>query len=138
MKNLKIFLTIVLVATLLIVVSTVSYATEGPSFNFIRDEGNNNTTNTTNNTVNNTVFNNITNSNNTNTTNNTTNNTVNNTTNNATNNSTYNNNTNNSSYNNTDLPKAGAGDNVAIFVIIAVFGVSALYAYKKIREYNVR
>lgn len=47
-----------------------------------------------------------------------------------------------SSYNNTNknnttnLPKTGANDYIVI-ALIAVVGVSAIYAYKKVREYNV-
>ena len=47
------------------------------------------------------------------------------------------NNTNASVYNNTNLPKAGSSDGIVTIVVIAIFGVVALYAYKKIREYNI-
>lgn len=73
-----------------------------------------NTTNTTN-TVN-TV----------NTTNNTTTNNVVNTT------KTYNNTTN------TTLPKTGENDIYIIVALVAVCGISAIYAYKKIRDYNIK
>ena len=46
-------------------------------------------------------------------------------------------NTNTSVYNNTNLPKAGSSDGIVTIVVIAIFGVVALYAYKKIREYNI-
>ena len=47
--------------------------------------------------------------------------------------------TNNTSvYNNTNLPKAGSADSIAVIAIIAVFGISALYAYKKIKDYNLK
>lgn len=65
------------------------------------------------------------------------NNVVNNTANNTANsiNNTAKNNT--SVYNNTStLPKTG-DDNFTVFFIIAICGISAIYAYKKIRDYNV-
>lgn len=47
--------------------------------------------------------------------------------------------TNNTSvYNNSNLPKAGSTDSFTVIAIIAVFGVSALYAYKKIKDYNIK
>lgn len=75
-------------------------------------------------------------------TNNTTNNTSNNTTNtgnNSSTNNTANNNTNknNSSiYNNTNLPKTGIEDSIPVAMLVVVFGISAIYAYKKIKEYR--
>ena len=46
-------------------------------------------------------------------------------------------NTNNSSiYNNTALPKTGIGDVVPVAALIVVFGISAVYAYRKINEYK--
>ena len=77
-----------------------------------------------NNTVNNTVTNSTSN-------NTTRNNTVNNTTNNSvltTNNT--------SSYNNTSLPKTGIEDHIPATILLVVFGVSAVYAYKKIQDYR--
>ena len=62
--------------------------------------------------------------NNTNTANNTTNSTANNT----------------SVYNNTNTPdslsKAGLEDSIPTMVLIVVFGISSVYAYKKIRDYK--
>ena len=78
------------------------------------------TNNSTNNTTSNTALNNTTR-----------NNTVNNTTNNAvltTNNT--------SSYNNTSLPKTGIEDHIPATILLVVFGVSAVYAYKKIQDYR--
>lgn len=46
-------------------------------------------------------------------------------------------NTNNSSiYNNTNLPKTGIGDSLPIAALVVVFGISAVYAYKKIKDYR--
>lgn len=50
-----------------------------------------------------------------------------------------NSNTNNSSvYNNTNnnLPKTGIEDSIPVAALVVVFGVSAVYAYKKIKEYK--
>lgn len=46
------------------------------------------------------------------------------------------NNTNSSLYNNTNLPKTGIEDSIPMVVLIVVFGISALYAYNKIKEYK--
>lgn len=61
--------------------------------------------------------------------NNTTNNTNNNTNNNA-----NNNNTNNSNTNKTTIPNTGV--DYSTLVIVAVCGISAIYAYKKINDYK--
>ena len=54
-----------------------------------------------------------------------------------TNNSNKSNNTNNSSiYNNTNLPKTGIEDSIPVAMLVVVFGISAVYAYKKIRDYK--
>lgn len=58
---------------------------------------------------------------------------------NSTSNNTSSNNTNNSSvYNNTNnnLPKTGIEDSIPVAALVVVFGVSAVYAYKKIKEYK--
>ena len=58
---------------------------------------------------------------------------------NKTNNTNKSNNTNNSSvYNNTNnnLPKTGIEDSIPVAALVVVFGVSAVYAYKKIKEYK--
>ena len=79
--------------------------------------GNNTTNDTTNNVVNNTTTNNIV-----------ANNTVNNTTVLTTNNT--------SNYNNTALPKTGAEDSLPVMLVVAVLGISAVYAYKKMQDYK--
>lgn len=47
-------------------------------------------------------------------------------------------NTNNTSiYNNTNnLPKTGIEDSIPVALLAVVFGISAVYAYRKIKEYN--
>lgn len=43
---------------------------------------------------------------------------------------------NTSNYNNTSLPKTGIEDSVPVFVLAVIFGISAIYAYKKIQDYK--
>lgn len=81
---------------------------------------------------------NDTNTNNTNTNTNTNINTnTNNTNTNNTNTNKTNTNTNNSSiYNNTSLPSTGIEDSIPVAMLVVVFCISAVYAYKKIRDYR--
>ncbi len=46
------------------------------------------------------------------------------------------NNTNSSVYNNTNLPKTGIEDSIPVAMLVVVFGISAVYAYKKIKDYR--
>ena len=46
-------------------------------------------------------------------------------------------NTNNSSvYTNTNLPKTGITDSIPVAMLVVVFGISSVYAYKKVKEYR--
>lgn len=63
------------------------------------------------------------------------NNTISNTTNTATNNTVLTTN-NTSNYNNTSLPKTGIEDHIPATILLVIFGVSAVYAYKKIQDYR--
>lgn len=118
---------IISIVALILVLTTNVFATEGvQGLNALLGDANN-----TNNTIpedNNTVGNN--------TANNTINNTANNTANNVSNNATTNNNVakNNTNRNNTTIPDAGLDQSIVF--IIAIFGISAVYAYKKIRDYK--
>ncbi len=77
-----------------------------------------------------TISNSNTDNSNTNTNNTNTNNT-------NTNNTNRTNNTNNSSvYNNTNLPSTGIEDSIPVAMLVVIFGISAVYAYKKIKEYR--
>jgi len=129
-----------LIAIILMVVlfgSVCSFATEPSSSSPITITATTQNT-TSNNTTNNAVANNTTNTaNNTAnvstisaTTNNTANNAVNNTANNV---STYNN--TNSTTNTSSLPYTGT-NSTAILLVVA-FALSAVYAYKKVSDYNV-
>lgn len=118
MKEKKIVLVVLAIIMLIIIGANTVLATNTP----IVIQPSNNTSNVVNNSA----------------TNNTANNTVNNTTNNSTNNI-VGNVSNSSKYNNTNttnLPKTGAND-YALIAVIAICIVSAIYAYKKIRDYNV-
>ncbi len=53
-----------------------------------------------------------------------------------TNNSNRNTNRNSSIYNSTNLPKTGIGDSLPIAALVVIFGISAIYAYKKIKDYR--
>lgn len=123
MTNFKKVLIVLLMAVLMISVSNIVLATEDDeNITFIEDEDPNSVTNGKNNTN---TTNNTNNTNNTNTTNKT--------------NNTNKTNTNSSSkYNNTNLPKAGSSDGITVMVVVAVFGILAIYAYKKIRDYNIK
>lgn len=45
--------------------------------------------------------------------------------------------TNVSTYTNTNLPQTGDASDYAVFLLIAVSIVIAIYAYKKVRDYNI-
>ena len=114
MKNLmKVFLIIVLGLTVALATTQVFAADEFEAqFEGVVDLSEN-TTETKNDVENENVNNNVTN----------TNSNVNNTTTNS---------NKNSSYNNTNLPKTGVEDAIPVAALIVVFGISAVYAYKKI------
>lgn len=120
MKKLKLSSIFLMMAILLIVGAGTSLAT----IILPNDITNNNTTNETPNNTTNTITNEIPN----NTTANNTINTVNNTVNNVVNNPT----------NNTTFPNTGVADSTIIFVLIATCTISAMYAYKKVKDYNIR
>ena len=40
------------------------------------------------------------------------------------------------SYNNTSLPKTGLQESLPTVLLVVVFGISAVYAYKKIKDYR--
>lgn len=108
----KIFLVMV-ISVILIGVSTKVFAAN--------DNGYTDLTNTLNG-----ISNTNSSTNNTNTTSNTTSNTN--------NNKSTNNNT--SIYNNTNLPKTGVETSIPVAMIVVVLIISAMYAYKKIKDYN--
>ena len=39
-------------------------------------------------------------------------------------------------YNNTNLPKTGIESSLPVAALVVVFGISAVYAYKKIKDYR--
>ena len=112
-SNLIKVVSILLISVMVMLFTTTVNAADNTGFNDLTSTLTN--TNSANNT------------NNTNATNNTSNNITNNTTNN-----TY----NSSIYNNTNLPKTGISDSIPVAMLVVVFGISAVYAYKKISEYK--
>lgn len=110
--NSKMILIVMMALVFISLVSTFVYASDTNGLNLITDP---NATTTTNNITTNT-----------------------NTSTNTTNNITTNTSTNTSSYNNTTtkLPQTGIED-YSLGLIIVVCAVSAIYAYKKIRDYNI-
>lgn len=115
----KIILVLVLSTMLILgISSTFVYAADDDGFGDLTSTLNNTNTNNSNNT----------NTNNTNTNTNNTN--VSNTnSNNSATSSVYNN-------TNTNLPKTGISDSIPVAMLVVIFGISAIYAYKKISEYK--
>ena len=125
--NLIKVISILLISVMVMLFATTVNAADDNSYNDLTSTltGNNsNSSNNSSNTANTNSSNNTanTNSNNTNNTNNSAN---------------MSNNTNNSSvYNNTSLPKTGAADSIPVAMLVVVFGISAVYAFKKVRDYK--
>ena len=131
MKNSKFVKTLFILGMLLFIIFMATHvlAADG-NYTDITDLTSNNTT-SNNTTTNNTTTNNT--KKNT-TTNNTTNNTARNNTLNT--NALTSNNVVNTASNATGLPKTGIGDSVPVAILIVVFGVVAVYAYKKVQDYK--
>lgn len=130
MKNLINVASILLISIMVLFTTSVNAAdnTNDGFRELTLDSSNTNSNNTSGNTsIENTNSNTNSNTNNTNSNSNT--------------NTNANKNTNNSSiYNNTnkntDLPKTGIEDSIPVALLVVVFGISAIYAYKKINEYK--
>ena len=125
-KLMKIFL-IVLVSVALVFMTTSTFAADGQLID-ITDaiEGNNTNgaltnTNTNGALTNSNTAGNLTNSN---------------TAGNLTNSNANNGNTNISSYDNTNLPKTGIAGTGSMVCLIVLLAVSAVYAFKKVNDYN--
>lgn len=117
-SNLVKVVSILLISIMVILfTTTVNAADDNTGFNDLTSTLNGSSSNTNNTNTNNSSLS-VNNTNNTSNTNNT-------------------NNTNNSSvYNNTNLPKTGVGDSIPVAMLVVVFGISAVYAYKKIKDYR--
>lgn len=122
---LKVFFSLVLSIVLILMVTTVN-AADSNGFNDITPQLTNN--NAGNNTANTNTGSGSTNTNraNTGSTN----------TNRANTSANRSSNTNSSIYNNTNLPKTGLSDSLPVVLLVVVFGISAVYAYKKIKDYR--
>lgn len=125
--NLIKVISILLISVMVMLFATTVNAADDNSYNDLTS------TLTGNNSSNSSNSSNTSNTNSSNSTSNTNSNSSNNT-NNSLNMS---NNTSNSSvYNNTSLPKTGAADSIPVAMLVVVFGISALYAFKKVRDYK--
>ena len=124
-SNLIKMVTILLISVMVVLfATTVNAAENNAGFNDLTD------------TLKNTNTNKAANNTNTNTN---TNNAANNTNKAANNTNKATNNTNKSSvYNNTNtnLPKTGIEDSIPVAMLVVVFGISAVYAYKKVNDYK--
>lgn len=124
-SNLIKMVTILLISVMVVLfATTVNAAENNAGFNDLTD------------TLTNTNTNKAANNTNTNTN---TNNAANNTNKAANNTNKATNNTNKSSvYNNTNtnLPKTGIEDSIPVAMLVVVFGISAVYAYKKVNDYK--
>lgn len=122
-SNLIKLFSILLISVMVVMFSTNVFAADDANFTELTVSNGTNTGNTGNsgNTAGNSTGNNT--GNNTGNTNNT--------------NANRNNTNNNSSiYNNTNLPKTGIEDSIPVAMLVVVFGISAVYAYKKIKDYR--
>lgn len=121
-SNLIKLFSILLISAMVMTFSTSVLAADNDTNGFTQLTLNNADNNTNTGNTNTNTNNANTNTNNTNTNRSNTNNT---------------NNTNNSSiYNNTNLPKTGVEDSIPVAMLVVVFGISAVYAYKKIKDYR--
>ena len=127
-SNLIKLFSILLISVMVMMFSTNVLAADN-GFNELTLNTNTNSNNANTNTNNTNTNSNSSNSN-TNTNNANTNNTNRNTNN-------ANTNSNNSSiYNNTNLPKTGLEDSIPVAMLVVIFGISAIYAFKKINDYK--
>lgn len=111
-SNLVKVVSILIISVMVMIFSTNVFAADNTNgFTQLTLDGSNTAANNTN--TNNT---NNTNTNNTNTNSNKVNNT--------------------SIYNNTNLPKTGVASSIPVAMLVVVFGISAVYAYKKIKAYR--
>ena len=115
-KLMKIVLIIIMVSMGVLLSARQAFAVD--SFTDLTNTIDNSTTNTT--TLDNTT-------NNTTTNNTVANNTINNT---------FLTTTNTSTRNNTTLPNTGLAENTPVILLVVVFAISAVYAYKKIQDYK--
>ena len=129
MKNSKLVKIVIGAIVSLIVVVMANQVFAANDFTDLTNTLNSNTSSNNTTAEKNTTSNNTT-KNNTTTNNTAKNNTTVLTTNNTTNST--------SSYNNSSLPKTGVEDALPATMLVVVFGISAVYAYKKIQDYKQR
>ena len=134
-SNLIKVVSILLVSVMVIMFSSSVFAAnntsdDGDRIDLTESIGGNKNNNNSGNTNSNNNNNNNGNTNNNNA------NTNNNNSNKANNNANNNNSNNNSVYNNNNLPKTGISDSIPVAMLIVIFGISAVYAYKKVKDYR--
>ena len=117
-------ISIVLISVMVIAFSSSVFAADNTGFNDLTSTLSNSSNSNSNNSNTNTNTNTNTNSN------------TNRNTNTNTNPKTTSNTNNSSIYNNTNLPKTGIESSVPVAALFFIFGVSAVYAYRKIKEYK--
>ena len=118
----KVFL-ILLIGIMTVMFNTKVLAADNTGLNDLTSTINKNNTNTDNSNAN--TNNSNTNRNNANVNNSNTNR-----------NNTNVNNSNTNIYGNSNLPQTGIEDSIPVALLVVVFGISAVYAYKKINEYK--
>lgn len=117
-SNLIKIISILLISAMVILFTTNVNAADNNGFNDLTGTLTNNGTNSSGNTNNGTNSNAATNNSN------------------SANNATNKNANNSSIYNNTNLPKTGIEDSIPVAMLVVIFGISAVYAYKKIKDYK--
>lgn len=117
-SNLIKIISILLISAMVILFTTNVNAADNNGFNDLTGTLTNNGTNSSGNTNNGTNSNAATNNSN------------------SANNATNKNTNNSSIYNNTNLPKTGIEDSIPVAMLVVIFGISAVYAYKKIKDYK--
>lgn len=137
-SNLIKLVSILLIGAMVAMFSVPVFAADDDGIDLTESlSGNNNSGNSNSNAnANNNNANSNANNNNSNTNSNANNNNSNRANNNANANNNNANNNNNSVYNNNNLPKTGIGDSFPVAMLVVIFGISAVYAYKKVKDYR--
>ncbi len=117
---------ILLMSAMIILFNVSVFAADNTGFNDLTSTLSNTSTNSGANNTNSSSNNTNTNTNNSNTNSNTTN----------SNRTNINTNSNNTSIYNTNLPKTGVESSMPMGILLVIFGISAIYAYRKIKEYK--
>lgn len=134
--NLIKLVSILLIGTMVAMFSVPVFAADDDGIDLTESLSGNNSNRNNNSGNTNSNSNNNNNANTNNNNNNANNNNSNRANNNANANNNNANNNNNSVYNNNNLPKTGIGDSIPVAMLVVIFGISAVYAYKKVKDYR--